>query len=349
MTREQFSKKFLRTVKPRTGDSQTKCTACLKIFSSKNRYFHVLHNHVIKRPFGCEFCQMRFFTSFKRINHMTHKHPMNLSCSECKLQFERTITYALHMSERHQIIENISIYDESLDVPNDQLRFTKKSTSVRQMSRYNINYQFIFSFSSYLLIREHQSLDPDNLIDCSSSSSALLTKSKELKCNSCNFEFDSSRSYRSHMRDHGTNTEMKQEPIPSKIKLDEKLTENMIECDLCEKKFNSKFALNAHKKFKHGLNLDGTAINTKRKIDKQMKFDVECEICSFSSFRRDYVEHHNKQVHKGEFHCSLCGRQLSNYNYFLHHMSTHRSESKEEEINYRNGPLKCNLCEKYFK
>lgn len=334
MTREQFSKKFLRVVKPRIGEPQTRCLGCQKVFSSKNRYFHVLHNHVTQRPFGCEFCSMRFFTSFKRIKHMAFRHPQNLSCAECNIQFERTLNYALHMKENHEISVDTASHNDKLDIPNDQLRFTKKSTSVREL----------------LKEKQKESFEAETF-DFSSSSTVM----QELKCFSCNLEFDSSRSYRSHMRDHGCtndpdpNVTKKYESTELKIKQEEKPKENIYDCDKCEKKFSSKFALNAHKKFKHGVNMDGSVINSKKKVDKQIKFDVECEICSFTSFRRDYVEHHCKQVHKGEFYCGLCARQLSNYNYFLQHMSLHTFETTEEEASYKNAFFKCDHCEKCFK
>lgn len=269
MTREQFSKKFLRAVKPKIGEPQTRCIACLKIFSSKNRYFHVLHNHVIKRPFGCEFCEMRFFTSFKRTKHMAYKHTNEIKCSSCNIQFERTLTYSSHMKESHQTELFVSNHDETLDIPNNQLRFTKKSTSVRVLSRE----------------QQKETFENETSIDFSSISGLV----QDLKCQSCDLEFDSSRSYRQHMRDHGSSLEfiVKTEDVP-KIKLEEK-PRDFHACDLCEKKLLTKYALNAHKKFKHGINLDGTAVNSRKKFEKQFKFNVECEICNFSSFRRDYV------------------------------------------------------------
>lgn len=330
MTREQFSKKFMRAVKPRTGEPQSRCIGCQKIFSSKNRYFHILHNHVVKRPLGCEFCLMRFFTSFKRIKHMSFKHPQNLTCFECNIQFERTLPYALHMQDHHQIMVDTSDYDENLDIPNDQLRFTKKSTSVREL----------------LKEQQKESSFEGGMIDFPTSSSSVV---QELKCFDCNLEFDSSRSFRSHMRDHGTVKTTGTLIIKTadhslvKVKAEEKSKECIFECDLCDKKFSTKFAINAHKKFKHLIN------NTMRKVEKQIKFEVECEICNFTSFRRDYVEHHIKSSHKGELYCGLCKRQQSNYNYFLQHMSLHTFESKDEELNHKSPNFKCNHCPKYFK
>jgi DNA-directed RNA polymerase subunit RPC12/RpoP len=237
------------------------------------------------------------------------------------------------MIESHQIIIDVSKNLEQLDLPNDLLRYTKKSTSVRELSKEQQKNSFEGIF-----------------LDFSSSSSLI----QELKCISCNLEFDSSRSYRSHMRDHGTGnettfaTKINNSDGP-KFKVEEKPKHLIFDCNQCEKKFSTKFALNAHKKFKHGVNIDGSAVNSKRKVDKQLKFDVECEICNFSSFRRDYVEHHIKQAHKGEFNCALCARQLSNYNYFLHHMSLHTFESSEEEENFKNAHFKCSLCDKCFR
>lgn len=324
MTREQFSKKFLRAIRPSNGDPQTNCIACDKVFSSKNRYFHVLHNHVVNRPYGCEFCSMRFFTTFKRIKHMSFKHPNENKCATCMVQFERSCNYAKHLNEEHGINFRPVNSFEDLDVPIGNLRFTKKSTAVR------------------VLMREQQRAEK-RAVNLDSS----YFSQQEKNCEICNIEFDSSRSFRQHMRDHAVlglvPIEVKK-PIPQ-VELTSP-REGQFQCEICEKKFLALFALNAHKKFKHGKNSDGSPLASKQKHVKQ-KFEVMCEICSFSSFRRDYVEHHNKQAHKEEFKCHICERILSGYNSYIHHIRMIHPKSK---LNL-SKQHKCEDCEhdKYFK
>lgn len=55
-----------------------------------------------------------------------------------------------------------------------------------------------------------------------------------------------------------------------------------------------------------------------------------------------------KQAHKGELNCDLCTRQLSNYNYFIQHLSNHSSDTKKE-YNIRLATFKCDFCEKSFR
>lgn len=327
MTREQFSKKFLRAIRPSIGDPQTNCTACDKSFSSKNRYFHVLQNHVVNRPFGCEFCTMRFFTTFKRIQHMNMKHPTENKCGVCLLQFERSYRYAEHLKEDHNINMDISDNFEDLDVPTANLRFTKKLTAVRA------------------LMREQQRAEKRTI-----SLDSSYFSMQDRNCEICNVEFDSSRSFRQHMRDHAVGvvsipvkklTPQKEEPLPQP-----QPRECLFQCEFCDKKFLALFALNAHKKFKHGKNSDGSPLVSKHRHVKQ-KFEVNCEICSFSSFRRDYVEHHNKATHKGEFQCHICDRILSGYNSYIHHIRSMHPKSKIDT----KMQHKCHDCEhdKYFK
>lgn len=327
MTREQFTKKFLRAIRPSAGDPQSNCTACDKVFSSKNRYFHVLHNHVVNRPYGCEFCSLRFFTTFKRIQHMNLKHAKENKCETCMVQFERSNKYAQHLKEEHDINFQVANNFDDLDVLSSNLRFTKKSTAVR------------------VLMREQQRAEK-RAISLDSSYYSM----QEKNCEICNIEFDSSRSFRQHMRDHAVLGVL---PIPVKQTLPqvelpkvEPPREYQFQCHICEKKFLALFALNAHKKFKHFINSDNTPLVSKQRNIKQ-KFEVNCEICSFSSFRRDYVEHHNKQAHKGEFQCHACDRILSGYNSYIHHIKVSHTKCK---LNL-SKQHKCMECkhDKYFK
>jgi Zinc finger, C2H2 type len=338
MSRQDFCKRFVKKVPgDSSGDIKLECKACNKTFAQRNTKCHLQGNHAVMRPFGCEFCPRRFFLLSERVKHMRSKHPNENHCENCGKQFERAIQYAEHLKEIHDIDVGIVNNNEELDISDENMRYVKRATSVRQQK----------------LSSDAPSIEK---IDTSSSSSFTF---QDLTCVICNIEFDSSRSYRSHMRDHGGGVEAMsiEMPLKTPVKIKQETKEANFQCDICEKKFLAVIALNAHKKFKHGVNTNGLPLASKqtpqrskqiptRGVEKH-KFEIECEICDFKIHRRDYVENHNKQTHKEEFECHICRRVASDYNSFIFHMHISHSSHKLNLEKY----YKCDKCEydKYFK
>lgn len=316
LTRQQFFGKFFRCIK---GKKKTKCLACTKIFSSNNRLFHAWHNHGTRRPFYCEFCPKGFFQTIKRLKHISLKHPDTIKCTECSLQFDRSKKYANHMMTEHQItVEVPDCIDDDIDVPADKLKFTKKLTAVRALKE-----------------------ELKDLEATSSASPLPLFAQGPVKCNDCDEDFDSSRAYRNHLRNHtcGVPSEVKEIVKPKEVPV----LEYNHQCDICEKKFAAAFALNAHRKFKHFR--DTLAEKKKRVFREKIRYEVHCEICDFVSQRRDYVEHHVKQVHKPEFYCRHCKRTISNFNYYMYHIHEHHPRVVET----LQTSHKCSDCKKGFR
>lgn len=331
LTREQLYGKFFRSIKGQRGlgEPKTKCLACNKIFSSKNRKFHALHNHATMRPLKCEICPQKFFLTNKRIKHMSRRHPEDYKCSVCSIQYDRAHHYANHMQTEHKIVVKVPKIDQNeINVPAHLMRFTKKSTAVRTLAKLNKNPQFC------------------DIGDDSESSSFFLLPQDPLKCSECDEEFDSSRSLRIHMRNHSSSVGYKAIVAEITRARELKALEYVHQCDVCEKKFSAIFALNAHKKFKHSVELS-TPESRKRKAAESTKpkYEVECDICEFTSHRRDYIEHHVKAAHKPEFHCRNCTRILSNYNLYMYHMSEMHPKAKEN-VSKLN---KCSECYKSFR
>jgi KRAB domain-containing zinc finger protein len=335
LTREQFFGKFFRSIKrdPASGgELKTKCLACFKIFSSKNRLFHAMHNHALDRPFKCELCPQKFFISSKRVWHMSRFHPEDYKCSLCHVQFDRAYQFVDHMQEEHAINLNIPLPDAAtINVPSDVMRYTKKITATRTL----LKQKRLGIVEESPVESPSASLDSFALLSC-------FLEEESLKCSECHEEFESGRSLRIHMRNHSNGGDIKPFIVPEKPKI----VEYTHECNICFKKFSAPFALNAHKKFKHGTDASGAPLAKRRKIDKERpKFDVECDMCEFTAHRRDYVEHHVKNMHKPEFHCRHCARILSNFNIYVHHMSEYHPHVDEDLQRYH----KCPECHKAFK
>lgn len=328
LTREQFYGKFFRSIKKArgVGELKTKCLACHKIFSTKNRKFHALHNHATFRPLKCELCPSKFFTSNKRMFHMGNRHPTDYRCSQCSQQYDRAHIYALHMLNEHKMTVKVPTIDQNeINVPNHIMRYTKKVTAVRAMKAQK---------------------RMENVIDVSGTdseaSSFFLIPQDSLKCAECYEEFDSSRSLRIHMRNHTNSSTFAAVAAEIAKTREVKTLDYIHQCDLCEKKFSAMFALNAHKKFRHSIE---TPTATKKRKAEKTKYDVECDICDFTSFRRDYVEHHVRAAHKLEFQCRHCSRIMSNSNHFLYHLSEFHPKAKDDFKTLH----KCTQCEKLFK
>lgn len=319
-TREQFYGKFYRSIKGLRG-LKTKCLACQKTFSSKNRKLHAVHNHATTRPMKCELCDVGFFLAVKRMKHMNRKHRDDYKCTVCGVQFDRGINYVEHMEKEHQVTVTVPLVDDKLvQVTNNDMRFTKKVTAVRALGKLNNK--------------------ETNSCDTSFVSSSL----GPWKCDECTEEFDSSRAHRIHLRHHlNGGTFVKQIPEFVEPQKEIKTNEPNQECDICEKKFSTPLALSAHKSFKHKTE-SMIALSRKRKADR-IKYDVDCDMCDFVSPRRDYVEHHVKHNHKPEFFCKHCLRTLSNYNIYLYHIN----ESHPKAIEVLQFAKKCNECQKSFR
>lgn len=316
LTREQFFGKFYRSIKPLTKgphELKTKCLACFKIFSSKNRYFHAAHNHATTRQWNCEICRKGFFASNKRARHMKNKHPTDFHCSVCDVQFDRGYVYANHMLEDHgETVDIPTVNNDEINIPANLMKFTKKSTAVRTLKK------------------EQEK--------ASTSMDSFLQRGPK-KCTVCDLIFDSTREYRMHQRKHLNGQEEIFEPLI--VPAEKPKVEPTHECDLCGKKFLTGLARNAHKKFKH---MEKTGNILKKRKGEKFRFDVDCEICSFTSHRRDYVEHHVKVNHKTEFDCPFCYRILSNYNlYMLHVKDNHKSQ---EDVQRK---FVCSECDKGFR
>lgn len=284
-----------------------------------------MHNHATFRPLKCELCKNRFFLSNKRLAHMANRHPTDYKCKICVIQFARAFNYASHMLHEHQTKVNVPKFDlEEYDVPANRMRFTKKSTAVRELKRLSL-----------------AGSAPDVVEATDSEASSFLSLPQDpLKCSECDLEFDSSRALRIHMRNHSSGIGFQKVLETIAKSRENKILDCIHECDVCHKKFSAVFALNAHKKFKHKLE----PIEVKKRKSDKPKYECECDICDFTSHRRDYVEHHVKAAHKPEFHCRYCTRIISNYNYFVQHLAETHPRAKETAQLFE-----CDGCKKAFR
>lgn len=177
-------------------------------------------------------------------------------------------------------------------------------------------------------------------------------------CLECNEHFESSRSYRFHMRIHNIKTE--DFPVQIKIEPEAKLCiidmkqepKKFHTCDICQKSFVAVISLNAHKKFRHQIKpivdkddddikiVDKPLIRPlKTKRDKK-NIQHECEVCDVVLFRRDYLLNHIKIVHPGEYMCTFCSRVSHNYVDLIHHIKTFHKERTFDDTNL-HGCQKC--------
>ncbi|XP_070498880.1 zinc finger protein Xfin-like [Chironomus tepperi] len=314
MSRDDFTSKYLTRFHV-DGELYLQCSACNKSIAAKQKRFHLLQHHAKLRPFGCELCESRFFSNFKRIKHMEFHHPNDFKCQICNQQFEKSEIYANHMQEEHKLTIKVNS-NADVDINGDEMLYYEKVTKTKPTSA---------------------NVTSNNMEESDNSSFNLL---ETLHCDVCNIDCDSSRSYRQHMRDHvGGVDSLVQKP---EIKLekppeDPETPQQLYPCDLCDKQLTSIVARNAHRKFKHG-------VYKEKQTTPSQKVEIVCEVCEFTSYRRDYLEHHMKQQHKGEFKCPYCKRALSSYNYYAYHLETnHQTKPDQSQL------FKCSDCDNYFK
>lgn len=306
MSREEFTQRFI-TRSHIDGELHLTCKPCKRTFIAKQKRFHLIHLHSKVKPFGCNMCSNRFMSNFKRVLHMKNQHPNDFNCQICAIQMETAEKYSEHMKDIHQITIKVSS-NSNLDISGEDMRYFEKITKPRKMIRPSASSEVV---------------DENSWTDT-------------LHCDICKIDFDSSRSYRQHVRDHsGENGTL--EIVPKMEIKKEPNVEKSFPCDMCDKVLSSLLAKNAHKKFKHGIH-DGS-----QKTQNQ-KFQVMCEICPFTTYRRDYLEHHMKAVHRPEFACPHCKRYLSSYNYYIYHIKTTHFQKVD-----KSKLLKCPDCDSCFK
>lgn len=215
--------------------------------------------------------------------------------------------------------------EDEITIPSFKMRYTKKITSVRklkQQQQRGDNGEEEMSKQEVDETAFFQSIAQNGTI-----------------CNVCNEDFYSSRALRIHLRNHASSCGS---AMAVKTETEPKLQAAEHACDICEKKFFTRLALGAHKNFKHKTRAQ---VETKKKSGGKIKYEVDCDICDFTSSRRDYIEHHVKAAHKTEFHCSNCTRILSSYNLFLYHLyDSHPRVTKNPQQVH-----KCEECEKQFR
>jgi len=313
MSRDDFTGKYLSRFH-NDGELYLQCSACSKSFTAKQKRFHLLQYHAKLRPFGCELCDARFLSNFKRLKHMEFHHPDDFKCQMCNKQFEKSEIYATHMQDEHKITIKVNS-NIDVDINGDDMLYYEKVKKVKSQANVTSNSMEESDNSSFNLI-------------------------ESLHCDICNIDCDSSRSYRQHMRDHvgGIDSIIQKPEIKVEKKLEKpQVSEQIYPCDLCDKKLSSVLARNAHKKFKHG-------VFKEKQTTPSQKVEVVCEMCEFTSYRRDYLEHHMKQQHKGEFKCPHCKRTLSSFNYYAYHVETNHY-TKPDLTKF----FKCSDCDSCFK
>lgn len=326
MTRQQFFGKFYRSIKGREIPL-TKCLACTKVFSTKNRHFHAVYNHATTKPYKCEICHNKFTVVNKRIAHMRVHHPNDYKCSVCNAQFDRAHRYGDHMRSHHDMEVDVPVFDmDEFNTPSDNVRYVKNVTSVRKLK----------ALGRYSMKSFNTDLETSN----------LSFENGPQKCTECDEEFETARAMRTHLRHHlngfPVGLQIPKEAIPTEQ------PKHLYDCDLCDKKFKTIHALNAHKQFSKHINEESGVGRPKRvKIEKKskVKYMVHCDVCDFKSSRRDYIEHHVKAAHKPEFHCAHCQRILSSYNLFLFHM--HLNHPRAKTICQKKHV--CEVCGKGFR
>lgn len=253
---------------------------------------------------------------------MRIKHPNHFHCTSCATWFDRGKNYVSHMLEKHNKVETVpEVNDDEINVPGDIMRFTKKSTAFSTLKK-----------------------EQDEVSTSMDSYSQPYPK----KCEVCYRIFDSTRELRMHQRNHssldskdcGTSFEKEVTPTPETV-IEKPKLEPTFECEICGKMLLTRVARMAHQNFKHKNEVG--YVKKKRKGEK-VKFDVDCDICSFTSHRRDYIETHVKASHKTEFDCPYCYRKLSNYNIYMFHVrEAHRCSENVQRKHV------CEECGKGFR
>ena len=290
-----------------------KCTECDEIFDSVlklSKHMDEEHSDLI---WSCKFCSDKFSRKKFLMAHVRTAHDERpYKCDKCDKRFE---------SE-----QNLQIHEKMHDK--------------KKKHRCEICGNF---YSSSTALNTHMELH--------------TMKEKPFKCEKCTSAFYNKHQLKSHVKmvhEEPSKCKICHAPLrgaPAVIRkhmLNVHGEKYMYECNVCDKRFEALYELNAHKKShtqSFQCNVCGKVFAHKRNYIQHMKRHAgtptyKCDECGEMFVTNDAKCKHVKNKHSNEkkFHCDICGKSFKASEVFKHHQEIHENERK----------YICKLCGKGF-
>jgi predicted house-cleaning noncanonical NTP pyrophosphatase (MazG superfamily) len=247
-------------------------------------------------------------------------------------------------------VENTDHFKEDLDIDSNDIPDSPKPDRINFDGRDEVVYNWKKEIGKIIIQNENdQIMAKANCKFCAYTNFLQYDRSKrELKnhhrrkhvirdliynCEICNKKFAVRRDLNSHMQEHERKTcEICGKSIVRRTfscharRHREGFIANTHECEICLKKYPSRYRLQIHKNQMH--------------TDQREMFP--CEICKKLLSTKCSLLGHMKSVHKineDNFTCEYCGKHFNNAKRFRYHKRQH-------DYSYKKTQFTCNLCNK---
>ena len=301
-----------------------KCPTCDKIFESEKM---ATKHRIFKHMFGAFFCHLCDFEcrhADEYFNHVADEHEGEIKCPNCETALFEAVEGAKKDFCEH--------YGACLRIKREQLILEEdENSTVAEGDKRNYSCELCGkTFYPEYRLREHMNWHAGV---------------KTYKCRECDFAthlYGSLYSHsKIHLREKGL-TKFESDTLNSEVLL-------IFECDVegCDKKYNSKDAMHAHKrKFHDGIvesvlcNVCGAVFTTRQSLRRHRNIEhptndrLRCDICGKRCGDTSVLRLHKRVHAEPEFVCKYCGKAVKSKQTLQTHERSHTGET----------PFKCKFC-----
>ncbi|CAO1382820.1 unnamed protein product [Diamesa hyperborea] len=334
-TKEEFLRKFTKNTKTK---GTAFCIPCKKKIVRKNLFHHMKTKHSEQRSYKCGLCEFDFTSTKSRLAHMNRVHYHDYRCKYCNRQFVASALYAHHMKHDHdETVPDSVVTDKVLDLPVDKLMFIEQSKLFKRNKKKDLFYsemdeeiedpeedvtvedtpnEVLQEEVIAVTAREATPEEVQVVTSRESTPEVIILQTSlnsSTNCVECNEEFESSRSYRFHMRVHHIKTEDDPIQIKTETEQEEKV---VVKIKQEQKKFHT-----TEKNFMIHVNVRHNATDNPNFI---------CGVCGDGHDNEDELIRHFK-THNGNSHAQVVVK-----------------EDTDEERSDNDSPY-CKICKLSFK
>ena len=308
-----------------------KCIHCEKVYEGRGakavlkRHMRIHEDNVSFVKYKCNICHNLYLSQsslnlHKKSVHLGITRKKTLECKVCGKCFTILATLKSHLKKIH-LSERLKC-DKCSKVFYGKGRLMKHRRSVHNKMFRCDECDKVFKKKTDL--KNHKLCVHDNL--------------KKFKSNQCDKSFSIQKYLTKHI-----------------FRIHQSITENMFECDLCEKMFFNKDTLNIHKRNVHAEKYSYCKVcNKKFSSTSNMKLHIDavhlgvkryqCKLCHESFSHSNVLKSHSKRVHEGtaSYKCLICEKVFHlRSDLLLHIKRRHENRQSPNEI--------CPYCNKQFK
>ncbi|XP_064477457.1 oocyte zinc finger protein XlCOF6-like [Ornithodoros turicata] len=276
------------------------CMECGKVSRTESLLYRHRSQHFMLHRETCETCGKSFVEGPAMERHLETHKPSVQTCRLCAKTFQDSRAYKAHagLHKKYKFLCELC----------GAMRPTAISLELHRCSRHPSDenkYQCSFC--------KKQCRSTEHLRKHMVAKHGGAPGEKTYGCEHCGKDFK----WRHNLRDHIL--------LRHSNNASETSTETLLACDVCDKKFAHKFALDAH-------------------MPTHFEYrDFRCEMCGMAFKRKHTLKEHINAVHCSDkkFQCSVCGEMFAVKRYLDAHCKTKHEDSTQV--------FSCNECPKEFK